>query len=321
MVFHIGKATSVYFKTMPFVLLRLLVGALLGVFAIVYFGVIGFVAFRLLDAEAVSTWIAVIGLIIALGLFVGILRLVSRYVLYLVKAAHIAVIAHIVETGTVPENQLSFGKNAVKERFAEASGLFALDQLVKAVLKQFNNGIFSPGRLLPTTGAIGQLIRMAKRAIAIAVSYIDEAILAYIFISDETNSWRAARDGLVLYAKQWKPVLATTMAIVIAMYLVTIAALLALTPLASVLGGLAPTYEALGWVIVVALALVFYTGFLKPWVKTVVITTFLIEQRDSTPDSETLDSIANRSDRFSELLAKADEADAADEDRKTPATA
>ncbi|MXV63129.1 hypothetical protein GS429_13835 [Natronorubrum sp. JWXQ-INN-674] len=315
---HFRHATSVFRKTMPFVLLRLGVGLLLGVLSILYFGFVGWVGYRLLDSGTISGWIAAFGILLSIGLFAWAWRLFSRYVLYLIKAAHIAVIAHIVETGDVPADQVQYGKDQVTERFTEASALFAVDQVIKAVVKQFNSGVVSFSKLFGAVPSLQKLLRLVGKAVAIAASYIDEAIIAHMFISDDDNPWRSARDGVVLYGKNWKPVLGSTMAIVLGLYASAFVLLLALTPIASVLSGLSTTLEAGAWIVVAGLFLTLYTGFLKPWVKTVVITTFLVESRDQTPDSETMTRIEARSDRFQELVAKADADEGEDED-DTPA--
>ena len=315
MVLHFGKATGIFVKTMPFVLLRMGIGVLLGLAAVVYFGVVIAFGYWLLDAGTISGGIGAIGLLLAILIFVAAWRLLSRYVLYLVKAGHIAVIAHIVETGEVPSNQLSFGKEQVRSHFKEASALFAVDRLVKAVIKQFNRRVVRVSNLFAFSSGLRNIVRLLGRAVAIAASYIDEAIIAYMFTTTEENPWRAAKDGVVLYGKNWKPVLGSTLVIVLAMYAATFVLLLALTPLASVLGGLSTTLEVVGWVVVAGVVLTAYVGFFNPWVKTVVITTFLIEAKDDTPDSETVDRIAERSSKFKELMSKAET------EEKAPATA
>ncbi|ELY42619.1 hypothetical protein [Natronorubrum sulfidifaciens] len=317
MVLHFRQATGVYGKTLPFVLLRIGVGLLLGIVSVLYFGTVLWIGHRFLEAGTISGWIAAIGLLIAVGLFVWGWRLFSRYVLYLVKAAHIAVIAHIIDTGEVPSNQLQYGKTQVTDRFAEASALFAVDQVVKAVVKQFNSSVVSFSRLFGTVPSLKKLIRLVGKALAIAASYIDEAIIAHMFITDDDNPWRSARDGVVLYGKTWKPVLGSTMLIVLGLYAAAFIVLLALTPIASVLSGLSATVEIAGWIVVGGVFLTVYTGVLKPWVKTVVITTFLVESRSQTPDSETIDRIADRSDRFQELIDNADDETPVEQSQRT----
>lgn len=309
MKLHFIHATGVFFRTLPFVALRLGVGALFGILTVLYFGIVGWLVLTLLDTGTISGPIGAIGLIVATLIFLGVMRLARRYVLYMVAAGHIAVIAHIVDTGETPSNQIAFGTGRVKDNFAEANGLFVVDQLVKSIIRQFNNTVISLSNLVSFVPTLGNILTVLRRGIALAASYIDEAILAHVFLNEDQNHWRAARDGVVLYGKTWKPVLGSTLLIVLAMYAVAFVMLLALTPLAAVFGNLSPTYEILGWVVVGGIALTAYLGVLRPWVKTVVITTFLVESREMTPDSEMMDVIANRSKKFKKLMANAEAED------------
>ncbi len=320
MNFYFGRATGVFLKTLPFVALRIAVGVLFGIVTIVYFGIVGWLAFRLLSAGGTSAVIGAVGLLIATGLFLAGMRLARRYLLYMVAAGHIAVIAHIVDTGEAPANQIRYGTQQVKDHFAEASGLFVVDQLVKSVIKQFNNRAISFTNLVNFVPSLGKILTILRESIALAASYIDEAILAHMFLTEEENNWRAARDGLVLYGKTWKPVLGSTIIIVLGLYAVAFAVFLALTPVANLLGGLSVVFETLSWVIVLGMTVTVYLGFLKPWVKTVVITTFLLESAEMSPDSETMDFIADRSEKFRELTAKADAGDEAEQPVDAPAS-
>lgn len=309
MALHFRTATTVFAKTLPFVLLRAGVGLALGTITVLYFGLAGWLGFTLFDRGTISGPIAVIGLVAATGLFVWGWRLVSRYVLYLVTAGHVAVIAHVVETGEAPPNQLRYGREKVTERFAQVSALFAVDRIVKGAVKQFNDGVVSVAGFASVAPGLGKLIRLVGKAVAVAAAYIDEAIIAYAFTTDsgDLSAWESARDGVVLYGKNWRPILGSTVAIVIGLYATGFLVLLALTPLAAALGTLSGSLEAIGWIVVVGAFLALYAGVLKPWVKTVVITTFLVEARDSTPDTETAERIADRSPKFEELVTKAGE--------------
>ncbi|APW98947.1 hypothetical protein CHINAEXTREME_14700 [Halobiforma lacisalsi AJ5] len=308
MVLHFGRATNVFMKTLPFVLLRIAVGLGLGLFTVLYFGAVVWIGTSLLDAGTISGWIAGIGLLIAVGLFVGAWRLVSKYLLYLVKAGHIAVVVHVIETGDAPDDQLTYGTEQVKDRFAEASVLFAVDKLVKAVLEEFNRSVVSVADRLGAVPSLEKLVRLVGKAIAVAVSYVDEAILAYGFTEDAADDpWQSAKEGVLLYGENWKPILGSTMLIVIGLYAAAAVLFLALTPIASVLAGLSPAFEVAGWVVVAGLTLTVYAGVLKPWVKTVVITTFLLESADGDrrPDDAMADRIARRSEAFQELASRA----------------
>ncbi len=303
MVLHFRKATGIFVKTTPWVVVRFAVGLAFTLLAVVYFAAIAFALFALGD---LSGGIAVVGLLIAGVVFYGFFRLARRYVLYLVTAGHVAVIAHAVDTGEIPPNQVRFGKRKVRDRFTEASVLFGVDVLLKGVIKQFNRTVTSVGNTLGFVPGIKQLMTVVKRTVGIAASYIDQAIIAHMFLEESKGNWTAARDGVVLYGKTWKSVLGSTLLIVLGSYAALFALVLLLVPLAGVLSGLAPALEIGGWIAVGALVLVSYFGLFDPWVKTVVITTYLIEAEDETPDSETMDYVAARSSEFKNLVNKAE---------------
>lgn len=317
MELHFGKATGVFAKTLPWILLRLGVALLFGLVAVVFLGGVGLLAITLYDAGTISGPIVVVGLVIAALLFVGFVKWARRYVMYLVSAGHIAVIAHIVDTGEVPDNQLAFGKDKVTDNFVEASALWGLDRVLKGVVRQFNRAVMSFAGLVDFVPALKTVVQVLMQAIKLAATYIDEAIMAHIFLNEDEDNWTAARDGVVLYGKVWKPVLTATVVIVLLGYVLGFLALLAVSPVGAVLGGLSPTFEIVGWIAVAAIGLTIYLGILRPWVKTVVITTYLEASKDETPDSETMDWIAEKSSQFQEELLNRADVDLSEEDEES----
>ena len=302
MVLHFRKGTNVFVKTIPWVFVRFAVSVAFALLGAVYFAAIAFVLFVV---TGVSGGIAILALAVAGIVFYGFFRLLRGYILYLVTAGHVAVIAHTVNTGSVPSNQLQFGKQQVRTRFEEASVLFGIDRVLRGVINQFNHTITSMGDTLGFVPGVEQLVAVLNRAIGIAASYIDEAIIAHMFLHDTKGNWTAARDGVVLYAKTWKPVLASTLLIVLGSYAALFVLLLLFVPIAGVLGAVAPALEIGGWIIVGAVVLVSYFGLFNPWVKTIVITTYLIESANETADSETMDYIAAKSAKFRTLRENA----------------
>lgn len=317
MVLHFKQATSVYMRTMPFVLLQFAIGVVFALFGVLYLSLVGFLAYRFFWGGGGSS-LLIVGIVMLVGLvsFVAIWRLIQRYFLYMVKAGHIAVIAHIVENDEVPENQLSFGMKRVSEVFLSASGLWVVSEVVDGVLKQLTRATTRLQRMIPggMPSNVQKLITLVEKSVVMAVKYLDNAILAYIFIDDNENTWRSARDGVVLYGKTWKMVLGSTIAIVFGMYILAFALMTMLAPVAVVLDFLPPSLEIVSWLLVGGVVATVHTGIVKPWVKTVVITTFLVEQREHTPDSETIEWIEARSDRFSELMEKAENEEPLEED-------
>lgn len=300
---HFGRATRIMGQTLPFVLLRIGIAVGIGLLAVVYFGAIAGIAWYL--GGSLSTLILLAVFAVSLIGFLFIVNFLRKYVLYLVSAGHIATIAHIIDTGDVPDNQLAFGKNKVTDRFVEASALFAVDKVIKSVLKQFNSAVISLSSLVNFVPALQNIIKVLRKAITLAGRNLDEAILAHMFIAEDKDNWTAARDGLVLYAKTWKPVLTTTVLIVLAAYVVSAVGAIIVSPLAVVFESASPVGEAAGWAIVLGIVAVGYYGFVSPWIKTVVITTFLIEAQDETPDSETMDFLESKASDFREVVENA----------------
>ncbi len=303
MVLHFREATGIFAKTLPFVLLRIGVGFLFGLLTILYFGLVAGLLYFLRDS--ISAFVVAAVFLLSAGAFLKVIQLARKYVLYLVSAGHIAVIAHIVDTGEVPENQVSYGKEKVTSNFASASGLFVVDKLVQGVLNQFNQAVIQLKGLVGFIPQLKNILTILRKAITLAGRYLDEAILAHIFLHEDKNNWTGARDGLVLYAKTWKSVLGSTVAIVLGMYVIGFIALLALSPLAVVIGSLSTVGEIIGWAVVLGMVATIHFGVVQPWVKTVVITTYLIEAEDETPDSETMDFLEEKSSKFREVAENA----------------
>ena len=321
MVLHFRKATQVYRKTWPYVLLQLGIGALFAFLGVLYFGLALWLAYRFFwGGGGASLLIVAVVMIVAFAVFAFVWRLIQRYILYMVKAGHIAVIATIVETDTVPENQIRYGVEQVSENFLSASGLWVVDEVIDAVLRQLSRSVARFQQMIPVPlpRNIRILFTLLERSITMAVKYLDNAILAYIFVDDAENTWRSARDGVVLYGKTWKLVLGSTMAIVFGMYILAFVLATLLAPVSAALDVLPTTIEAMSWLLVGGIVAVVHTGIVKPWVKTVVITTFLVEQRDHVPDSETMEWIEERSDRFADLMEKAENEEPIDEEHEEP---
>ncbi|WP_027119248.1 hypothetical protein [Natronorubrum tibetense] len=318
MVLHFREATSVYRKTLPYVLLQFAIGVLFAIIGVVYLGLVGWLAIRFLAGDGGwSLLIVAAVMVVSVVIFAGVWRLVQRYVLYLVKTGHVAVIAHIVEEGEAPENQISYGMNQVKEYFVSASGLFVVNELIDAVLEQFNRAVARIQDMIPIPipNQLQTLISVLQKSVVLAVRYLDNAIIAYMFMDRNENRWESARDGIVLYGKTWKMVLGSTLVMVLGMYALSFVLLTLLAPVSVVLDVLPATLEAFSWLLVLGGVAIVHTGIVKPWVKTVVITTFLIEQRDQIPDQETADAISERSEKFREVVDKAERNEPIDEEQ------
>ncbi len=207
MKLHVGEAWGVLMKTLPCVLVRMAVYAAVALGAAIYVGVL------LLMAKVFGGAGGILVLVGLGGLF-GLLKLLQRYVLYLIKAGHIAVITEILQHGRLPEQtgQLGYGKDVVTGMFTEVSVLFAVDQLVSGAIKAFNRTAVRVADLIPLPG-LDAVAKFAGMIVNYAVTYVDETILSFNLARKDRNIWKNAEIGLVLYAQNWKPILSNAVAL------------------------------------------------------------------------------------------------------------
>ena len=208
--FSVGRSLGLMRRTAPFVVFRI----------VVYFGValafvlatgtgagIGYgVGAAGTDEFQVNTtfWGGATGF----GLTAGIVFFLRDYLLYLVKAGHIAVMVELLEGGEIPEGrgQIAHAQKVVTERFGEASALFALDQLIKGVVGAITGLVQGLLSILPIPGLDG-IMGAVRAYLRVAVGLVDEVILAHAIKTRADNPWSSAREALVLYAQNAKPML------------------------------------------------------------------------------------------------------------------
>ncbi|MHB1318110.1 MAG: hypothetical protein ACYCYF_05775 [Anaerolineae bacterium] len=249
---QLGQALRLVARTLPIAGVRLGVTLAFWLGALIYVGAVGALAFL---AARVFAWLGVVIGLIGLGAMVWLVTLAQRYVLYLVKAAQIAVMARML-TGDAPPggaSQLQWGREQVASRFGEVSGMFVVDQVVSAVVRGFTRLVYGLVSWLPGDALRG-LARVAGRLVHYAVTYIDEAILARTFWLDDGTVWANVRDGVALYAMVWKPLLVNALALMGLSYIpgIVVVALLAM-PFGWLGNAISPQIG--GWSIVAALVI------------------------------------------------------------------
>src|SRR5258706_7230745 len=123
--FSLGKAVGAVLRTFPFVLLRMLVYFGIGIAYLLTVGIGAVVGFGFghlgssIDAPAGGAfW----GGLIGFGLTSVALYFAREYILYLVKAAHIACLVEVLDGRSIPGGQSQIGYRAtfVQTQFSEA---------------------------------------------------------------------------------------------------------------------------------------------------------------------------------------------------------
>ena len=137
-----------------------------------------------------------------------------------------AVIAEITSTGKVPDNQVEYGKQIVKERFATSNVYFAIDNLVSGAVRQINGGIDKIGNMLDFIPGLDSVAGIAKFFVNISLGYVNECCLGYSFLKKDEGVFKSSADGVVIYAQNWKKLLKdaakTMLTVVIALSAVTL---------------------------------------------------------------------------------------------------
>jgi hypothetical protein len=201
---------------MPFVFLRLLAQTALVSVMGAYASLVLLLISALVGIEN-SGIVLVILLLIFGGFGLGIYRFLSRYISYMIKSAHVAVITELSEHGAISTDDgiVSYGVGKVKQRFVSTNVFFVLDKLIAGAVKQIQHGVSSVAGWLSAIPGVKQIASILNLFIGIVLNYVDEAVMSHIFRSNNDNAWKGAADGIVLYFQNWKSILKNAAFIVI----------------------------------------------------------------------------------------------------------
>jgi len=136
------------------------------------------------------------------------LYVIREYLLYQVKAGHIALLVKFMDGEPVPEGQgmVGYAKDQVKEHFVQSNVLFLVDQSIKGVLKVISRLFSSVANVLPIPG-LQIFVTVVSKIVSMSLTYIDEIILAYHMKNSSGNVWGNSCKGLVLYTMNYHKML------------------------------------------------------------------------------------------------------------------
>lgn len=307
--FNIGSALGMMVRTLPFILLRMAVyfGITLGYILItgigagVGYGIGGFgeEGFR----ASTTMWGGVAGF----GIFGAVMYWAREYILYIVKAGHIAVLIELIDGKPMPEgrSQINHASAVVKERFPQASVLFAVDQLIKGVIGAISGMVRGILTILPIPGArqVGGILSAFLR---IAVGFVDEVILAYAIRSKSNDAWGSAKVALILYAQNYKPMLKNAAWLAIIVYgLSFLVFVLMLAPAALVVYLMPGAWAAGGVVFALLFAWSVKAALLEPFAITCMMQVYFKTIEGQEPNPEWEAKLEQMSGKFRKLKERA----------------
>jgi len=305
--FSFGEVLGLMRKTGPFLVFRFLIyfGITLAFVLITGTGAgIGYgVGYIANNAPTGGMW----GGIIGFGIASASMYFIREYLLYLVKAGHIAVLVELAEGREIPggKGQIEYARECVQERFVTSSVLFGLDQLIKGVLRAFNRTFLSIGSFLPIPGARGA-IKFLNTIFNLSLTYLDEVILAYLMKTRAENPWESSRTALILYAQNYKFFLKNAVWLAVFIWALTFMVfLLVLGPVALLVGLFPGTAGPLTLVVALVFAWAIKNALIEPVGMTALMQVFFKVTEGQTANPEWEEKLDKVSDKFKELKEKA----------------
>ncbi|MEN1727776.1 MAG: hypothetical protein AAGJ52_04980 [Pseudomonadota bacterium] len=308
MDFKLGQVIGLMGKTLPFLVFRFLIYFAITLTYILITGVgagIGWGVGRIAteDPAGFSLW----GGIIGFGLVSAVAYFLREYLLYMVKAGHIAVLVELLEGKELPggRGQIDHAQKIVRERFAESSVLFGVDQLIKGVLKAFNRVFFSIANFLPIPG-LQAIVGFLNTIVTLSLTYLDEVILAYNMKTKSENPWESSRTALVLYAQNYKAFLKNAFFLAFVIWGLTfLVFLIILGPVLAIVSFIPAVAGPLTLIIALVMAWGIKQAVIEPIAMTALMQVFfkVTEGQQANPEWEgKLDGVSKK---FGELKTKA----------------
>lgn len=253
--FSLGRTFAVLVKTMPFIAFRLVIYLGIAIAYVVAVGTGAGIGYGLTAFSDEPGGGAGLGGMVGFGIVSGILYWLREYLLYLIKAGHIAVMVAFLDDKAVPagRGQIAHAQAVVKERFAEASILFGIDQLIKGILRAINSTLLTVASFLPIP-ALDALARVVSTILNLSLTFVDEVILARNIRSESESPWETSKDGLILYVQNYKVMLKNAVVLMLLTYSLAIVIFLVMLVPAGVMVAFFPGTTGV-WTFVTAIVL------------------------------------------------------------------
>jgi len=309
--YSLGTSLTIMRRTAPFLVFRM----------VVYFGIAvayvlatgtgagigwGVGAFGDADFRAGTTfWGGAAGF----GLTAAVLYFLREYILYMVKAGHIAVMVEYLDGRELPggRSQIAYAQEIVRARFGQANVLFGIDQLVRGVIRAITGLVEGLASLLPIP-AMGGLMRVVRAFLRVAVGLIDEVILAYLIRNKSENPWSDSRDALVLYGQNARPLLVNAAVITLVTYVLAfIVFLVMLAPAAAVVYLIPGAWSAGGFVFAILFAWAVKAAVLEPFALACLLQAYFKLTEGQAPNPDWVARLEGVSAKFKKLGQRAGE--------------
>jgi hypothetical protein len=302
------KVLNIIGKTMPFVWLKLGINFATAIIVIIWIVIC-------LGMASLFGNVGVLAFLFGLGGCIAIIKLVSHYILYLVKAAHITAINTYIFTGNLPaEGQVRTGIEKVKNNIGTATIVAGVDYLVKGAVRQILRWLTKLENVLSLIPGLSVLASIFNKIVETACNYIDECILGYIFLkkdeNPEINVWKTSAEGIVLYGQNWKKVAKSAVKSVFLVYALKIILFIILLAIGSLIGA---TSLSGGFLIAALVVAVITWAISKSLIDPIATVTMIVGyyeaiEENSEPQIDMYDKMKHASRKFRTIIDKGEDA-------------
>lgn len=305
--FEIGRTLSILARTWPFIALRLVVYFGITVAYVVGIGAGAGVGYGLGHISSDPTGYALFGGLAGCGIVFLVVYWIREYVLYIVKAGHVAVMVHLIDGRPVPDGQgqIAYARQVVTARFAEANVLFVVDQLIKGVIRVITRLIGGVASILPIPG-LRSLIAFLNTVVRMSLTYVDEVILGYNIRTASTSPFDTAREGIVLYAQNGGRMVKNALWLSIFVWIVLLAVFVVmLAPAAAVLYAMPGQLAGWSFALAIVFAWAVWAALIEPFAVCALMQVYFRTIEGQVPDPEWDRKLGDASRHFRELKDKA----------------
>jgi hypothetical protein len=247
------------------------------------------------------------GGVVGFGIVSIVVYWIREYILYVVKAGHIAVMVHLIDGRDVPggQGQIAYARQVVAERFAEANILFVMDQLVKGAIRAITGLIGGIAAFLPIPGLQG-LVSFINTVIRLSLTYVDEIILGYNIRLNSRNPFETARQGVVLYAQNGTTLVKNAVWLALIMWVLAfLVFLVMLAPAAAMIYWMPGALSGWSFVLAIILAWAVKSALLEPFCIAALMQVYFKVIAGQVPNPDWDGRLSEASKYFRELKDKA----------------
>ncbi|MBQ6993869.1 MAG: hypothetical protein IJN64_20055 [Lachnospiraceae bacterium] len=294
------KAKDIWLGTMKFNWIKLGVG--LGFDLVALILLIVFCAIGAVIGEFIGAYVAF--LVWGFTVF-KLYHVVSDYVSYMIKSAHIACMAVAVQEGKIPENMVETGAQLVKERFVSSNVYIGVDKLVGGAVGQLQRTVGKIGGFLDFIPGMDNAVEILQKFIGIFLGYVDECCLGYTFVNKDQNAWKSACDGVCIYFQNVKTFLKEAVKITfIVMVFTTVVAIIAMLLMLGLVGIF--NVPSLGAVVLgIMVALTLKEAFVDSYIMCQMLTVFLQVAPQTELSVDVYGKLCGLSSKFKEMWQNA----------------